>query len=103
MSIMSKSLIFTNIKCYRTYSIYLLSRLYAILLSITKKTARKWKFGNVKINGNLATCMMFRAPPTSASLFWFYYSRIIQDIWLLCSHLIFININVYLLILIFIY
>ena len=42
-----KSLICTNIKCYRTNSIYLLSRLYAILLSITKKTARKWKFGIV--------------------------------------------------------
>ena len=43
----SKSLICTNIKYYRTYSIYLLSRLFAILLSITKKTARKWKFGIV--------------------------------------------------------
>ena len=43
----SKSLICTNIKCYRTNSIDLLSRLYAILLSITKKTARKWKFGIV--------------------------------------------------------
>ena len=42
-----KSLICTNIKCYRTYSIYSLSRLYAILLSITKKTAHKWKFGIV--------------------------------------------------------
>ena len=42
-----KLLICTNIKCYRPNSIYLLSRLYAILLSITKKTARKWKFGNV--------------------------------------------------------
>ena len=41
----SKSLVCINIKYYRTYSIYLLSRLYAILLSITKKTARKWKFG----------------------------------------------------------
>ena len=43
----SKSLICTNIKYYRTYSINLLSRLYEILLSITKKTARKWKFGIV--------------------------------------------------------
>ena len=43
----SKSLICTKIKYYRTYSIYSLSRLYAILLSITKKTARKWKFGIV--------------------------------------------------------
>ena len=43
----SKSLISTNIKYCGTYSIYLLSRLYAILLSITKKTARKWKFGIV--------------------------------------------------------
>ena len=43
----SKSLICTNIKCYWTYSIYSLSRSYAILLSITKKTAHKWKFGIV--------------------------------------------------------
>ena len=43
----SKSLICTNIKYYRTYSIYSLSGLYAILLSITKKTARKWTFGIV--------------------------------------------------------
>ena len=43
----SKSLICTNIKCYRTNSIVLLSRLYAILLSIAKKTARKWKFGKI--------------------------------------------------------
>ena len=42
-----KSLICTNIKYYRKYSIHLLTRLYAILLSITKKTARKWKFGIV--------------------------------------------------------
>ena len=42
-----KSLICTNIKCYSTNSIYSLWRLYAILLSITKKTARKWKFGIV--------------------------------------------------------
>ena len=42
-----KSLICTIIKCYRTYLIYLLSRLYAILLFITKKTACKWKFGTV--------------------------------------------------------
>ena len=51
----------------RTYSIYLLSRLYEILLAITKKTARKWKFGTV----DDASC---RA--TSASLFWFYYSYV---------------------------
>ena len=38
-----KSLICTNIKYCRKYYIYLLSRLYAILLSIAKKTARKWK------------------------------------------------------------
>ena len=36
-----------NIKYYRTYSINLMSRLHAILLSITKKTARKWKYGIV--------------------------------------------------------
>ena len=41
------SLICTNIKCYWTYSIHLFLRLYAILLCITKKTARKWKFGIV--------------------------------------------------------
>ena len=41
----STSLICTNIKYYRTYSIYSLSRLYAILLSITKKTACEWKSG----------------------------------------------------------
>ena len=40
-------MIYTDIKCYKTYLIYLLSRLYAILLSITKKTACKWKFGIV--------------------------------------------------------
>ena len=64
----SKSLICTKIKYYRTYSIYSLSRLYAILLSITKKTARKWKFGIVD-----DTCVL----PTSASLFWFYY-RVVE-------------------------
>ena len=26
------------------------------------------------VNGNSASCMILRAPPTSASLFWFYYS-----------------------------
>ena len=26
------------------------------------------------VNGNLATWMILRAPPTSASLFWFYYN-----------------------------
>ena len=52
----SKSLICTNIKCYRTYSIYSLSRLCAILLSITKKTARKWKFGIV----NDASCSAYK-------------------------------------------
>ena len=62
----SKSLICTNIKYYRTNSIYLLSRLYAILLFITKKTERKWKFGIVDD--------IIRVLPTSASLFWFYYS-----------------------------
>ena len=61
----SKSLICTNIKYYKKYSIYLLSTLYAILLSITKKTARKWKSG-----------IADDTPPTSASLFWFYYSYI---------------------------
>ena len=63
----SKSLIcsYTNIKCYGTNSIYSLLRLYAILLSIIKKTARIWKFG-------IADDML-QAPPTSASLFWFYY------------------------------
>ena len=44
---MSKSLICTNIKYYRTYSTNLHSRLYAILLSIAKKTAWKWKFAIV--------------------------------------------------------
>ena len=44
---MSKSLICSNIKCYRTNSIDLLPRLYEILLFIAKKTARKWKFGIV--------------------------------------------------------
>ena len=60
-----KSLICANIKYYRTYSIYLLSRLYTILLSITKK---------LHVNMNLALWLILRAPPTSASLFWFYYS-----------------------------
>ena len=57
----SKSLICTNIKYNRTYY-FSLSRLNAILVSITKKTARKWKFGNVEIwqRGNLArgTCVL---------------------------------------------
>ena len=26
------------------------------------------------VNGNLVSCVMLRAPPTSASLFWFYYN-----------------------------
>ena len=37
-----------------------------IILSITKKTARS-------LYGNLASWMMVQAPPTTASLFWFYY------------------------------
>ena len=64
---MSKSLICSNIKYYRINSIYSLSRLYAILLSIAKKQ---------HVNGNLASWMILCAPPTSASLFWFYYSTI---------------------------
>ena len=54
----SKSLICTNIRYYRTDSIYLLSRLYAILLSITRKTARKWKFGIV-LRPQLPACFGF--------------------------------------------
>ena len=27
----------------------------------------------LNVNGNLASLMMLHAPPTSASLFWFYY------------------------------
>ena len=61
----SKSLICTNIKYYRTYSIYLLSRLYAILLPSQRK---------LHVNVNLASWMMLRAPLTSASLFCFYYN-----------------------------
>ena len=28
----------------------------------------------LRVNGNLASWMILHAPPTSASLFWFYYS-----------------------------
>ena len=31
------------------------------------------------VNGNLASLMMLHAPPTSASLFWFYYSAFISQ------------------------
>ena len=45
-----------------TNSINLLSRLYAILFSITKKTARKWKFGivdNIVLRPQVPACFGF--------------------------------------------
>ena len=56
----------TNIKCYGTNSIYLLSRLYAILYCPSQRKQH--------VYGNLASWLMVQAPPTTASLFWFYYS-----------------------------
>ena len=59
-------LYYTNIKWYGTNSIYLLSRLYAILYCSSQRKQH--------IYGNLASWMMVQAPPTTASLFWFYHS-----------------------------
>ena len=62
MNIMSN----TNIKFYGTSSIYLLSRLCATLYCPSQRKRHLY--------GNLASWMMVQAPPTIASLFWFYYS-----------------------------
>ena len=47
----------TNIKCYETNSIYLLSRLYAILYCPSQRKQH--------VYGNLASWMMVQAPPAA--------------------------------------
>ena len=60
---------YTNIKCYGKDSIYLLSRLYAILYCPSQ--------GKQHVYGNLPSWMMVQAPPTTACLFWFYYNNLL--------------------------
>ena len=54
---------------WNKFSLFTFKIICNIILSITKKTARIWK---------LASWMMVQAPPTTASLFWFYYSPLIH-------------------------
>ena len=60
-------------KCYGTNSIYLLSMLYAILYCPSQRKQHVYE--------NLASWMMVQAPPTTASLFWFYYNNFINIKW----------------------
>ena len=50
---------------WNKFNLFTFKIICSIILSITKKTPR---------NGNLASWKIIQAPPTTVSLFWFYYS-----------------------------